>query len=68
MQDSELREKIEELRKSKSEDDRKLCIPLLKDYLSRHADHVESWYDLAGAKARDGHELARISYCTKKGH
>ncbi|WP_323156663.1 hypothetical protein, partial [Pseudomonas oryzihabitans] len=40
--------KIQQLKKSKSEDDRKACIPLLQEYLATNPVDAISWYDLAG--------------------
>lgn len=39
---------IQSLKKSKSEDDRKKCIPLLQQYLEKNPQDAEAWYDLAG--------------------
>ena len=38
---------IEELKKSKLEEDRKKCIPLLQDYLKNNSQDLNAWYDLA---------------------
>ena len=40
--------RIDELKNSKAEQDRRECIPLLEHYLKSHPDDVQSWYDLAG--------------------
>ncbi len=39
---------IDSLKESKSEDDRKKCIPLLQEYLQSHPDDAVAWYALAG--------------------
>lgn len=38
---------IDSLKNSKSEDDRKKCIPLLQEYLKSHPTNSNAWYDLA---------------------
>ena len=43
----ELKNKIEQLKDSKSEEDRKSCIPLLQEYLATVPNDATSWYDLA---------------------
>lgn len=44
----EIREQIEKLKVSKSEGDRRTCIPLLQEYLKENPDDAVAWYDLAG--------------------
>lgn len=44
----ELKNKIDKLKDSKSEEDRKICIPLLQEYLITNPNDAISWYDLAG--------------------
>ncbi len=48
MSEVNTKELIEQLKDSKSEDDRKKCIPLLQEYLRGHPDDAVAWYDLAG--------------------
>jgi len=45
---TELKQQIDKLKDSKLEDDRKQCIPLLKEYLSINPTDAIAWYDLAG--------------------
>jgi tetratricopeptide (TPR) repeat protein len=40
--------RIKELKDSKSEDDRKICIPLLQEFLKENPNDAVAWYDLAG--------------------
>ncbi len=44
----DIRNTIDRLKDSKSEEDRKTCIPLLQKYLTAHPDDPVAWYDLAG--------------------
>jgi len=60
-----LKEKIERLKDSKSEEDRKQCIPLLKEYLSNSPNDAQAWYDLAGCYDFIGDELL-AEPCYKK--
>lgn len=39
---------IDSLKDSKNEDDRKKCIPLLRNYLEQFPEDAVAWYDLAG--------------------
>lgn len=43
-----MKEIIDQLKDSKSEDDRKACIPLLQEYLKENPGDATAWYDLAG--------------------
>ena len=43
-----LSEEINQLKDSKSEEDRKKCIPLLKQHLNNYPTDAVAWYDLAG--------------------
>ncbi len=43
----ETAESIQVLKESRSEDDRKTCIPLLQEYLKTHPSDAVAWYDLA---------------------
>lgn len=44
---SEIKSTIDLLKKSKSEEDRQICIPLLGEYLASHPQDVQAWFDLA---------------------
>jgi [ribosomal protein S5]-alanine N-acetyltransferase len=59
------KEKINILKNSKSEDERRQCIPLLKEYLSKSQDDAEAWYDLAGCYDFIGDEVS-AEPCYKK--
>lgn len=48
---------IHQLKKSKSEEDRRKCISLLKDHLLQNPNDVEAWYDLACCYDFCGDEL-----------
>ena len=48
MSNQELKQKIDQLKGSKSEEDRKACIPLLKEFLEMNPNDPVTWYDLAG--------------------
>lgn len=48
---------IDSLKDSKSEEDRKKCIPLLKEYLRENPNNAVAWYDLAGCHDFIGEEL-----------
>ncbi|MBX3034900.1 MAG: tetratricopeptide repeat protein [Bdellovibrionaceae bacterium] len=43
-----MREKIKQLRRSKSESDRRKCIDLLSAHLANNPDDADAWYDKAG--------------------
>jgi len=43
----DIKAKIQELRNSKSEDDRRACIALFPDYLVKNPQDAEAWYDKA---------------------
>lgn len=45
---SDMKSLIDQLKDSKSEADRKKCIPLLQDYLKENPQDAVAWYDLAG--------------------
>lgn len=48
---------IDQLKNSKSEDDRKKCIPLLQEYLQINTNDAIAWYDLAGCFDFIGSEI-----------
>lgn len=48
MMNQELVQKINKLKDSKSEEDRKICIPLLQEFLKENPNDPVAWYDLAG--------------------
>lgn len=48
MSDTNNKSLIDQLKDSKSEDDRRKCIPLLQEYLRTNVDDAVAWYDLAG--------------------
>lgn len=50
------KELIDSLKDSKSEDDRRQCIPLLKKYLEQNSQDAVAWYDLAGCHDFIGEE------------
>ncbi len=54
MKTSEL---IDSLKDSKSEEDRKKCIPLLQEYLRENPNDAIAWYDLGGCHDFIGEEL-----------
>lgn len=60
-----IKEKIDTLKDSKSEEDRKVCIPLLKEYLSKFPEDAQAWYDLAGCYDFIGDEVL-AEPCYKK--
>ncbi len=61
----ETKAKIDQLKNSKSEEDRKECIPLLQEYLKSKPDDAEAWYDLAGCFDFVGEET-KAEPCYKK--
>ena len=62
---SELKIKIDDLKESKQEADRKECILLLQDYLKTKPEDAQAWYDLAGSFDFIGEEK-KAEPCYKK--
>ena len=52
-----MKTKINILKKSKNEDDRRACIALLANYLGNHKDDAEAWYDKACCHDYLGEEM-----------
>jgi ribosomal-protein-alanine N-acetyltransferase len=63
----ETKQQIDSLKDSKSEEDRKKCIPLLQQYLQKHSDDAIAWYDLAGCFDFIGAEI-EAEPCYKKAY
>ncbi len=55
---NDLKTQIDSLKFSKSEDERKKCIPLLQDFLSMNQEDAQAWYDLARCFDFIGDEVA----------
>jgi len=62
---NDIKEQIQNLKNSKSEGDRKECIFLLQEYLSKFHDDAQAWFDLAGCYDFIGDEVSAES-CYKK--